>query len=65
MAKGKKKSKSRGGRRERASGPFTAAGLIRFYEEADIGIKMKPYTLIILIVVFTAIVIILSKLYGG
>jgi len=61
-----KRTKSRrGGRKEKAPGPFTAAGLIRFYEEADVGIKMKPYMLIALAIGFTAVVIVLSKFYSG
>ena len=61
----RKKSSKKGSSRKKAPGPFTAAGLVRFYEEADVGIKMKPHTLIILATAFTVIVIVLSKLYGG
>lgn len=62
MPKSKAKRKSRGKRE--APGPFTAAGLIRFYEEADIGIKMKPQVLIIMAIAFTVAVIVLQKLVG-
>ena len=43
-------------KRREAGGPMTAAGLIRFYEEAEVGIKMKPLT-IIAIAVFMIIVV--------
>lgn len=62
MVKRKAKSSSKGGKKEKAPGPFTAAGLVRFYEEADVGIKMKPVVLIVLSIVFTVVVIVLSKL---
>lgn len=59
----KSKSKKHGRGKREAPGPFTAAGLIRFYEEADIGIKMKPQVLVIIALAFTVTVIVLSKLY--
>ncbi len=33
-------------RRRGGTGPLTAAGLVRFYEEADVGIKLSPYLVI-------------------
>jgi len=59
------RSRKKGSSRKKAPGPFTAAGLVRFYEEADVGIKMKPYTLVALAIAFTVAVIVFSKLYGG
>ncbi len=59
------KSKSRrphGRKKREAPGPFTAAGLIRFYEEADVGIKMKPQILVILALAFSIAIIVLSKI---
>ncbi|OYT41060.1 MAG: preprotein translocase subunit Sec61beta [Desulfurococcales archaeon ex4484_58] len=64
VKKAKRRSKGKG-KKEKAPGPFTAAGLVRFYEEADVGIKMKPYTLVILSLAFTIAIIVLSKIYGG
>lgn len=61
----KRRSRRKSSSKKKAPGPFTAAGLVRFYEEADVGIKMKPYTLIALAIGFTVIVIILGKLYSG
>jgi len=58
---GKKGSKGS----KKPTGPLTAAGLIRFYEEVDVGVKIKPHILVILALVFTLAVIILSKFYGG
>ena len=52
-----------GSRKKRESpGPFTGAGLVRFYEEADVGIKMKPYIIIGLAFAMTVIVIVAQKL---
>ena len=53
----------KGRKKREAPGPFTAAGLVRFYEEADVGIKMKPYTIIIIAMALTIAVIVLQKLY--
>ncbi len=64
MVKRRARKKGRG-KKEKAPGPFTAAGLVRFYEEADVGIKMKPYVLVILALAFTITVILLGKIYGG
>lgn len=63
MPKKKSKTRKHGRGKKEAPGPFTAAGLIRFYEEADVGIKMKPHTLVIMALAFTVAVIVLSKLY--
>jgi len=58
-----KSKKSKGKSSKKAPGPFTAAGLVRFYEEADVGIKLKPHVVIIVMILFVAIVIAVSKLY--
>ncbi len=50
-------------KKKEAPGPFTAAGLVRFYEEADVGIKMKPHIIIIIALALTLTVIILQKIY--
>ncbi len=49
-------------KRKEAPGPFTAAGLVRFYEESDVGIKMKPHLVIIFASALTATVIVLNVL---
>ncbi len=59
----KRSGRVHGRKKKEAPGPFTAAGLIRFYEEADVGIKMKPHTLVILSLVFAILIIILEKLF--
>jgi len=47
-------------RRREGPGPFTAAGLIRFYEEVEEGIKMKPYMIVIIAFTLIAVVIALN-----
>ncbi|MCC6034329.1 MAG: preprotein translocase subunit Sec61beta [Desulfurococcaceae archaeon] len=51
-------------RRDKKSTPgiASAAGLIRFYEEIDSVITIKPHLLIALSIIFTVIIIILSKI---
>ena len=46
-------------RKREAGGPLTAAGLVRFYEETEVGIKVKPYIVITVAILFTATVLIL------
>ncbi|ADI32554.1 Sec61beta family protein [Staphylothermus hellenicus DSM 12710] len=58
----KKSRRAHGRKKKEAPGPFTAAGLIRFYEEADVGIRMKPQVLIAIALIFTAIIIVLEKI---
>ncbi len=58
MSSKKKKKKKR-----EAGGPMTAAGLIRFYEEADIGVKLKPHVVIVLTVIMIVTVVILRVLF--
>lgn len=51
-------------KKRRESAPiFSAAGLVRYYEESDVGIKLSPHILIAIMVGFAAIVIIASKLF--
>ncbi len=47
-------------RRREGPGPFTAAGLIRFYEEVEEGIRIKPSIVIIIAVILVATVIALN-----
>lgn len=63
MPKPKKRKKTHKRGKKEAPGPFTAAGLIRFYEEADVGIKMKPQTLVILALIFAIAILVLGRLY--
>lgn len=60
LPEGHGEEKKRGKRK--AGGPPTAAGLIRFYEEMDVGVKIKPHYVIIIALLFTAIIIAFSKL---
>ncbi|MEM2961223.1 MAG: preprotein translocase subunit Sec61beta [Candidatus Bathyarchaeia archaeon] len=53
------------GRREKrrqrtAPAPVTSAGLLRFFEEESLGMKIKPRTLVILTMAFIIICIILQ-----
>ncbi|MBS7634826.1 preprotein translocase subunit Sec61beta [Candidatus Bathyarchaeota archaeon] len=48
-------------RRQRsAPAPATSAGLLRFFEEESLGVKIKPRTLIILTLAFLTICIIIQ-----
>lgn len=49
-------------RKKKSPAVFSAAGLVRYYEETDVGIKLSPYVAIGLMVGFTVAVIVLSKL---
>ncbi|MEM4825012.1 MAG: preprotein translocase subunit Sec61beta, partial [Desulfurococcaceae archaeon] len=42
---------------------LSAAGLVRFYEEVDVGIKLQPHVLILITIILVATIIILSKLF--
>ncbi|MEM0506882.1 MAG: preprotein translocase subunit Sec61beta [Thermosphaera sp.] len=53
---------SRKARKREGPGLLSAAGLVRFYEESDVGVKLKPHVLIGVMVAFTIAVIALSKL---
>lgn len=54
---------SKKSKKSRTPGITSAAGLVRFYEEADLKIALKPQLIIILGVLFVIVVIVLSKLY--
>lgn len=54
-------SKKRETRRRRsAPPPATGAGLLRFFEEESLGIKIKPKILVILTIVFIILCIIIQ-----
>lgn len=47
-------------RRRIAPAPAASAGLLRFFEEESVGVKIKPRTLIILTIAFIIICIIIQ-----
>ncbi len=47
-------------RRKTGPGPFTAAGLVRFYEEVEEGVKLKPEFVIFTAVAITVIIVLLN-----
>ena len=47
-------------RRRTGPGPFTAAGLVRFYEEVEEGIKIKPEIVIITAIALTVLIAVLN-----
>ncbi len=49
-------------RRRTGPGPFTAAGLVRFYEEVEEGIKLRPEIVVLTAVGITVLVILLNIL---
>jgi len=49
-------------RRKTGPGPFTAAGLVRFYEEVEEGIKLRPELVVFSAIALTIIVILLNIL---
>ena len=42
---------------------MSVAGLIRFYEETEVGIKLSPLTLIIIATITIALVLILRAIF--
>lgn len=40
----------------------SAAGLVRFFEESELKVALKPHLIIILVVVFVTLIIVFSKL---
>ncbi len=55
------KSKKSGRRRE-SPAVLSAAGLVRFFEEGEAKVVLKPYLVILLTIVFVIVIIALSKL---
>lgn len=49
-------------RKKRKGTPLTSAGLVRFYEEANIGLKLKPAYIIGISIVFTVLIILATHL---
>ncbi len=49
-------------RRRTGPGPFTAAGLVRFYEEVEEGIKLRPEIVVLTAIGITVLVILLNIL---
>ena len=52
----------KGKKRREAGGPMSAAGLMRFYEEVDVGIKLTPQMVVIVGIVVAVAVVILRAL---
>jgi preprotein translocase subunit Sec61beta len=55
------KSKKSGRRRE-SPAVLSAAGLVRFFEEGEAKVVLKPHLIVLLVIVFVIIIIVLSKL---
>lgn len=53
---------SKKGKKRQTPSVASAAGLIRFYEESETKITLKPHLVILLAIVFSIVVIVLSKL---
>ncbi|MEM0198885.1 MAG: preprotein translocase subunit Sec61beta [Desulfurococcaceae archaeon] len=48
--------------KKRSPAVFSAAGLVRFFEESEAKVLLKPHLIIILALIFVVIIIALSKL---
>ncbi len=53
---------ARAKKKKESPGPFTVAGLVRFYEEADVGIKIKPHIVIAISMILAIMVIVVQKI---
>lgn len=53
---------SKKSKRKSTPAVFSAAGLVRFFEESEAKVLLKPHVLILLAIVFTAAIIVLSKM---
>jgi Sec61beta family. len=53
---------SKKSKKSQAPSVASAAGLVRFFEETDLKIALKPHLIILLGALFVAAVIILSKI---
>lgn len=47
-------------RERRAPVPATSAGLLRFFEEESLGIKIRPRTLVIIAIAFIIICVVIQ-----
>ncbi len=47
-------------RKKQTSGPMTAAGLVRFFDDVDAKVRISPYAVVWLAIGFTAAVAALS-----
>ncbi|MEM4481204.1 MAG: preprotein translocase subunit Sec61beta [Desulfurococcaceae archaeon] len=52
---------SKKGKKKEVPSISSSAGLIRFFEESDVKIALKPHLIILFAIVFVAVVIVLSK----
>lgn len=49
-------------RKREAPSIASAAGLVRFFEESELKVALKPHVIIVIVIAFVAVVIVLSKL---
>lgn len=49
------------GKKRTSPAVYSAAGLVRFFEESEAKVVLKPHIIIGLTILFTVIVIVLSK----
>jgi preprotein translocase subunit Sec61beta len=49
-------------KKKKQGAPMSSAGLVRFYEESNIGLKLKPAYIVGISVVFTVLVILASHI---
>jgi preprotein translocase subunit Sec61beta len=53
---------SKKGKRSQNPSVMSAAGLVRYFEDVDLKIALKPYLIILMGFLFVVVVVILSKL---
>ena len=51
-------------RKKQSSGPMTAAGLVRFFDDVDARVRISPYAVVWLAIGFAAAVAALSYFSG-
>lgn len=49
-------------KKKRQGTPMSSAGLVRFYEESNVGIKLKPAYVVGISIAFTVIIILATHL---
>jgi preprotein translocase subunit Sec61beta len=49
-------------RKKKQGSPMSSAGLVRFYEESNIGLKLKPAYIVGVSIAFTVLVILATHL---
>lgn len=56
-------SSKRGKKKRETPSMVSAAGLIRFFEESELRISLKPHYIIIIAVIFVTLTVAFSKLF--